>query len=162
MWSKLFQHMSKFCLNWNSIASYQKYSRTNPKFFLAESRLRLFEKFQDNSELSFSRKHSETIPNCISAKIHFHLIETILRQFQIVSAEIQMHLIEKIPRQHQIVSKPKFNCIIWKLFWVNSKNVSWNSIETYRIFLETLPSCILPKSYMHFFVKIPIQFQFVC
>ena len=31
------------------------------------------------------RKHSKTIPNFVLAKIHLHLIEIILRQFQILS-----------------------------------------------------------------------------
>ena len=117
MRSKLFQHMSNLCLNRNSIASYPKHSKTTPNFFLAESRLHLFEEFQDNSELSCSRKHCEAIPNCISAKILFHLIETVLRQFQIVSAEIQMHLIEIILRQFQ---KIQLNCILSNTFGDNS------------------------------------------
>ena len=70
------------------------------------------------------RKFSKTIPNCVSAKIQFKLLENILRQYQILSsrisiesprkhsntipnlvlAKIQLKLLENILRQFQIVS----------------------------------------------------------
>ena len=76
------------------------------------------------SSFASHRNYSKTYPGFLLAKIQLHLIETILRQFQIVSlqkcnsyhrkcsktipkclfAEIHVHLIEFLLRQFQTVS----------------------------------------------------------
>ena len=70
------------------------------------------------------RIYSKRIPNCVSTKFQLHLVQIILKQFQIVSqlkfhlshrnfswtilkrllAEIHLHLIEIIPGQFHIFS----------------------------------------------------------
>ena len=57
--------------------------------------------------IASQRKSSKTIPNCVLAKFQSHLIESILRQFQIVSQPIS------------IASQPKYsntisNCVLAK------------------------------------------------
>ena len=97
-----------------------------PKFNCPSSKL-----FYDNANLCVSRNSipshrncSKTIPNCVVTEVQLPLIETIVRQFQIVSlqkhnsyhrncsktipkrlfAEIHLHLLEFFLRQFQIVS----------------------------------------------------------
>ena len=110
--SKIFQDNSKLRLSQNSIAPHWNYSKTIPKFVLAEIQLHLVEIilwqfqinswpkfhcisskiFKDNSKLRLSqnsiashRNWSNTITNCVLAKISLHLIEIIIKFFQIVS-----------------------------------------------------------------------------
>ena len=95
-----------------SLASRRNHSKTIPNFVLVKIQLQLLgiilrqfeglsypkfnsissEFFQDSSEICRSRisitphrKFSKTIPNCLLAEVQLHLIEIILRQFQVVS-----------------------------------------------------------------------------
>ena len=110
--SKIFYDNSKLCLSQIPVASHRNFSMTFPKYVTAKFQshvikiiLRQFQIvsqpnsnrisskfFYDISKICLSlipiashRKSSMTIPNCVSAKFQSHLIENILRLFQIVS-----------------------------------------------------------------------------
>ena len=102
----------KVCLSQTPIASQRKISKTIPNCVLAKFQSHLIKNilrqvqivsetnsirisskiFSDNSKLCLSqipiashRKHSKTISKCVLAKFQSHLIENVLRKFQIVS-----------------------------------------------------------------------------
>ena len=75
------------------------------------------------NSIAFSRKIFGTFTNIVPAKIHLHLLEKVLRQFQ------------KVPQ-------PKLNCIWLKVFHDTSKFcLSWNSIAIYRKNPQTIRNC---------------------
>ena len=110
--SKLLEDKSLFRLSWNSISSHQSCCKTFPNCVLVEIQLHLIEitlkQFQNMSEPKFNcisskffydssilrlsrnsiasdRTYSTTKWKSVIVEIHLHLIEIILRQFQIVS-----------------------------------------------------------------------------
>ena len=82
------------------------------------------------------RIYSKRIPNCVSTKFQLHLVQIILKEFQIVSqlkfhlshrnysrtilkrllVEIPLHLIETIVIKFQYVAQLKIHCISPKIF----------------------------------------------
>ena len=60
---------------------------------------------------------------------------------------VQLHLIEFILREFEIAAKPKFYCAITSLFPDISKSCRNRiSIAIYRNYSETIPSCVLAKT----------------
>ena len=146
------------CLSWNPSASHRTYSITVSNFVLAVIQLHLIENFlrqfqfeselklncipskiyYDNSILSLSRNSiascrelPKTIPNCVSAETHLHLIEKILRHFH-------------------IESQSKFNCLSSKLFEDKSIfRLSWISTSSHRSCSKTIPNCVLAENQLH-------------
>ena len=87
------------------------------------------------------RTCSKTVPNCVWVKIQSHLIENILRQFQ-------------------IVPQPNSNCISSKIFYdISNLCVSQNPIASHRKNFKTFPICVLAKFQLHLNEKILKQFQ---
>ena len=79
-----------------------------------------------------------------------------------VLAEIQLHLIDIILRQFQIVSLPNFNCTSLKLFYDNSKFcLSRNSIASHRNYSKTIPNCVLAEIQLPLIEIVLRQFQIV-
>ena len=168
---------SRLCLSQNSIAPHWNYSKTIPKFVLAEIQLHLVEIIYDNSKMFLGRnsiashrKYSNTIPNCVLAKIQLHLVEIIYDNSKLflgrnsiashrnysntipncVLAKIELHLIGIFLRQFQMVSQPKFHCISSKSFWDFSRLcLSQNSIAPHLNYSNTFPNCVLAEISLH-------------
>ena len=84
-----------------------------------------------------------TVSNCVLAKVQLHLIETILRELQ-------------------IVSQPKLHCISSKLFWDNFKtSPSRSSFASLRSHSKTVPHCPFAEIPMHLIEVILRQIQIV-
>ena len=89
------------------------------------------------------RYYSKTFPNCVLAEIQLHLVEIILRQFQ-------------------ILSQPKFNCPSSKLFQDNSKFCLIQiSIASHRLYSMTISNLVVAQIQLHLIEIILRQFQFV-
>ena len=87
------------------------------------------------------RTCSKTVPNCVWVKIQSHLIENILRQFQ-------------------IVPQPNSNCISSKIFYdISNLCLSQIPIAPHRKNFKTIPVCVLAKFQLHLIENIlkPIQ-----
>ena len=90
--------------------------------------------FQDNSKLCLSqnsiesdRNYSKSIPNGVLAKFYFHLLEIILRNYQ-------------------IVSWPNSNSLSSKIFQDNSELcLSQNSNASDRNYSKPIPHGVLAK-----------------
>ena len=83
------------------------------------------------------------MPNCVSAEIQVHLVETVLRQFRIVSL-------------------PKVKSISTKLFQDTAKVcLRRNSSVSHRNYPSTIPNSVLVEVQMHPIENIPRQFQIV-
>ena len=127
------------CPSRKSVASHQNYSKqfhnmSEPKFNCLSSKL-----FEDISIFRLSwnlisshRSCSKTFPNCVLGIFQLHLIENILRQFQ-------------------IVSEPKFKWISSKIFWSNSlMHLSRNSIASDWNCSKPFPICVLAEIRLYF------------
>ena len=81
-----------------------------------------------------------TVSNCVLAKVQLHLLESYLREFQ-------------------IVSQPKFHCISSKLFWDNSNtSLSRNPFASHRNNSKTVPHFLLAEIPLHLIEIILEQF----
>ena len=87
------------------------------------------------------RKNSKAHPKCFLAKFQSHLIEKILRQFQ-------------------IVSYPSSNCILSRIIQDNSiLCLSQIPIASPQKVSETIPKCVLAKFQLHLLANILKHFQ---
>ena len=146
--SKLFEDKSILRLSWNSISSQRNCSMTRPKCVWAKIQMHPIEivqrqyrivsqpklsclpskLFEDKSILRHSRNSlsshrscSKFFPNCVPAERQWHLIEYILKQFQIVSYS-------------------ESQCISSNLFYGKSKLCpSHNSFASHRKYSKTFP-----------------------
>ena len=188
--SKFFYDYSKLCLSPNSIASHRNSSKRISNVVSAQIQLHLIgnilrqfqilswpkfncissEFFWDNSKFCLSqisiaphRNYSETIPNCVSAKIQLLLIAFIIYSKTIpncVLDKTQSHLIGVLLRHFQILSQQKFNCFPSELFYDISKLcVSQNSIASHRNFSTTIPNFVLAQIQLHLIEILLREFQ---
>ena len=125
--------ISKLFPGRNSVASHRKFSTTIPNCVFAFHRRNSSTYFKDNSKF---RNYSYTIPNCNYSQLH--LIEIILRQFQ-------------------IVSQPKFSCNSSKLFQENSKLcIGRKSVASHWSYSKTIPNRVLAEHLIEITLR---QFQ---
>ena len=136
------------CPSRNSIASYWNYFQTFSLYVLAEKRMRcteiiprhfktvsrpkincivpklfqnIFKQSPRPNSIAMYQNYCETFPKCVLLETELHLIEIILRHFQ-------------------IFSRPKFSWILLKLFWdVFELSPSPNSIAWYQNCCKAFP-----------------------
>ena len=136
--AEIYLHLIEFILRqiWNVSSS---------KFKCISSKL-----LYDNSKQCLSRnssashrKYSEATPNCTLAEIQLHPIEVVLNHFQ-------------------FLSWPKFNCILLKTIWDNSKLcLSRNSFAFHLNYSEALPYCVIAKIQLNLIEYFPGQYRIV-
>ena len=163
-----FEQYYKLCLSQNYIASHRKYSKTISNCVSAEIPMHLIDVILRQFQIVFSqssiashrtqfeqyyklclsqnyiashRKYSKTISNCVSAEIPMHLIDVILRQFQIVFSQSSF-------ASHRTQSKQNYKLCLRQ-----------NSIASDRNYCRTFTNCVLAENPLHLIEIILRAFQ---